>query len=210
MISRTIQIWFTALRKPSLQTYEQLYQSENANLGTALLWSIWVSLLSVILNITGKALLPYHPLNQVNMSPSNGGLSTEQVSRLMASMQWLANPWVWLVGGPISFLLMISATHMVAKTVGGEGELGRYGYVVAAINLPIGLFTIILTWVPIVGQSLGNLLLFGSYILLVIATKAAYKLSTGEAIIAVLAPFAISVIFFGGITLFNIMPVVMQ
>lgn len=203
MISRTIQIWFTALRQPSLQTYEQLYHSENAGLRTALLWSICTALLSVIFNITGSTLLSYHPLNQVHTSTSTEHLSAEQVSWSMASMQWLVEPWVWLVVVPISFLLMISAIHIVAKAVGGVGELGRYGYVVAAINSPIGLFTTVLTWVPIVGQSLGNLLLFGYYILLIIATKAAYKLSTGEAIIAVLAPFSIFIILFVCITVFS-------
>src|SRR5690349_19457130 len=100
----TIQIWLNALTKPANKTYEEIYESEQASMGRALIWIICATLISIVLNKLGMALLPYHPLNQLSTPRATPNLSAEQVRQITESMRWLTNSWFLLFGGPIIFL----------------------------------------------------------------------------------------------------------
>lgn len=185
MIRDTIRTWLNALFKPSIKTYEQIYGSEAASLRLALLWIICCAFLSGILSKIGALLLPYHPLRQLSTPTARGTLSAAQASRVAESVQWIANPWLLVFLAPVVFLLMIFMTHLVAQRIGGRADLGRYSYTIAAIQSPLGIITTLIIWLPLVGQRFSTLLSLGFYIFAIVATKAAYKLSTRKAIAAV-------------------------
>ena len=110
MIVRTIPIWLDALIKPSAETFEKLYHSEAANMRSALVWLMSATVLSTIINTVGRLLLPYHPLRQLANPTATGSLSTEQARQIAESMQWLANPWLWLFAAGTLIAIVYGAT----------------------------------------------------------------------------------------------------
>ncbi len=201
-----ITIWLAALTRPSQETYETIYNAEGARTRTALLWIVLSSFASVLISLIGKTLLPYHPLNQLAQRNS-GSLSTEQAQRLVDSMQWMMSPWLWFFLAPFMFLLFIGISHFTGIILGGRGKFGPYSYLMASIQVPIGLVTVLLSWIPFLGQCLTTLISLGMYVYFVMATKAAYKFGTGKAIVTALAPLVIFMLLFMCYMMFAVMTV---
>lgn len=184
MITEITQPCFAALIEPSVETYKKIYNLRYASLQDALIWIIASALLSILLNITGAALLPYHLSN------------TTSTLYILIHMQWLANPWIqiilaiWIV--PAFFLLRVFTQHAIAQALGGKSEIGRYSYVIAIINAPFTLLYALLSWLPLGYPGSPTyivilaILTVYQYSLTIAATKGVYTLSTGRSIVAVL------------------------
>lgn len=191
-----LSIWTASLLKPSRTTYEAIYNTEGARTRIALLWIIFSSLLSTVISLIGKALLPYHPLNQIAGQQNSGTLTTEQSQRIIESLQWMTSPWIWFFAGPFFFLVMVGISHFMAIVLGGRGHFRPYSYLVASIQAPIAILVALLSWIPLLGQCLTTIISLGMYVYFVIATQAAYKFGIGKAIVAALTPLVISIFFF--------------
>lgn len=190
-----ISIWLAAITQPSQATYTAIYNQEGARTRIALLWIIFSSLISVIISLIGKALLPYHPLNQLTNQP-NGSVSADQTAQMMESIGWVSSPWLWFFLGPLLFLGMVGANHFIAVLLGGRGQFRPYSYLIAAIQAPLGLLMAVMNWVPFLGQCFTMLIGIGMYIYFAIATQAAHQIGFMKALIAVLTPIIIITFFF--------------
>ena len=88
----------------------------------------------------------------------------------------------------MSAILYLSATLIVKGTGSFEGTF-RVGSYIGALS--------VLTWVPIIGSLIG---IYGIY-LLVVGIKRVHKLTTRQAVIAVIVPIIVLVLIFGLIAL---------
>lgn len=116
-----------------------------------------------------------------------GGILSAAVKTAPASI--ILFPIAALVGLLIiSVILYLSATLIVKGTGSFEGTF-RVGSYTSALS--------VLTWIPIIGPFIG---IYGIY-LLVVGMERVHKLTTREAIIAVILPIIVLALFFGLVAL---------
>lgn len=114
--------------------------------------------------------------------------------------QWLAS----VVGTPLGYfaglIVAVACTHMVAHQLGGQGSIQQMLGLGALSVAPRALDA--LSFVPLVGPTLGLIAWAWGLIVLVVATMVAHRLDSGRATIAVLlVPLLLALLAFLGLCL---------
>jgi len=96
-----------------------------------------------------------------------------------------------IVTTPLFFLIGAGLFYLIGRMLGGQGDLGRYAYLLASFQAPLGIVTALLGLVPMLGGCLGLLLSIYSLVLTFFATKVGLNLSSGKAIAVIVIPVAV-------------------
>lgn len=199
-ISEMWQTWLKATTSPSETTYLELRQRPEANLTTAILWIGIYAVISSLVGLLG-GILAFNTMSdfmpqfmaQAGMSPPEAA-RFEQMMRMMTGGMGMGMVGVGsllnLILVPLFFLIGVAIYHLIAKVLGGIGELGRYAYLNAAFSAPLGILSTLIGLVPF-GGCLTPLLFLYSLALVFFATKAEHRLGDGRALMVVLIPLLV-------------------
>jgi hypothetical protein len=179
------EVWFRALIKPSIATYEGLLRDPHATSGRAYTWLI----LGTLVGLVARLLIALI----INQSPQLSALQklgpSAQLKPEVLACSLLLSPLV------VAFSLWFSShiVQMFARMLDGTGTHSQLVYLRAAYLAPVGLITNPLSAIPIVGY-LGLLVSLYVVILEVIAVKTVNRFGWGSAIASVILPGVVLVI----------------
>ena len=197
-------IWMKAVSKPSEQSFIDITESPEAKMQTAFIWvfigttltalaSALVQGVNAFLGVTPQ-LPPIPGLEQYidpNMLQQGGSPMMTLVIGLCSA------PFAGLIAIPF-FALGVAIIQWIAKLFGGTGSFEKLAYALAAIALPVSLFTSILTLlsaIPYLGACLGLISLGVSIYVIVLqvyAVKAVNRFASfGPAVGSVLIPVVV-------------------
>lgn len=193
------QTWIKVLSRPGQEVFVAEKESASAKLSTALLWMILASIVSALLGLVQTqlaaagmessfdAMLEEFRTEMPPDAPPELLSAFESVFDFLPGLMGSASLSTIIVG-PISFLFVVGIFHVIASLLRGQGQYGRFAYLVAAFWAPITIASSLLGVVPVVGGCVGGLLVVYAYVLTYFAAKVEYGLSDGRAIIVVAAP----------------------
>lgn len=196
-VNATIQTWINVLTHPNEQTFAEEGSRPQANFTTAIIWMVITGAVTGILswisfNIffgSGNGLLAM--VDQMNLPPE----TADQVRQMLSSGMMSA-----FVGGaglsaivttPLFFLIGAGIFYLIGRMLGGQGDLGRYAYLLASFQAPLGILTALLGLVPMAGGCLGLFVSLYSLVLTFFATKVGLNLTSGKAIAVIVIPVAV-------------------
>lgn len=195
-----LQVWVTAVTKPSEQTFIDLTESSSATVKTALIWVFIASTISAIFQSILQAVyaamgvtpqIPIPGLEEYTQSAAAGSIGS-------ALLGICFSPLVGVIG-VLFFALVVAVIQWVAKLFGGFGTFEKLAYAFAAIGAPVSLTTSALTLlsaIPYIGL-LFSTLSFGvsiyAMVLQVMAVKGVNRFGWGPAVGSVLIPWLIVV-----------------
>jgi len=102
--------------------------------------------------------------------------------------------WEWallisrILLSPFFFLVSVCIYHSIAALLGGQGQLGRYAYLVAAFGAPLTILKALFGFLPLVGAS-GAAFLPGASILFVTIWRQAFDLFVSVGIPVILSVY---------------------
>lgn len=177
------------MTRPSVDVFLEESRSPNATIVTALIWIVISAVVAAIFGWLQVAMLGAG-MGGMDAMFAEAGLPPEVTSQMAG-----------LIGGgagfgalfvvPISFLIGVGITHLLAKLFGGDGPFGVFAYMVAAFQAPLGIVSAVLGLVPFLGGCISFLLSIYGLVLTYFAVKANYGLTDGKAIAVVLIPFLV-------------------
>ncbi|MBX3052218.1 MAG: YIP1 family protein [Caldilineaceae bacterium] len=194
-----IQTWIRVLSGPNEETFEREQASPNANLTTALIWTVIAALVTAILGFVQSMIFASSAqgmlgiVEQMDLPPESSAMINQMMAGGMFAGLSGAGAFLGVIITPIMFLIGVGFVHLLAKMLGGQGDFGRYAYLAAAIGAPVSILNAFLGFIPVVGGCVGFLLLIYSIVLNYFAIKVAYSLTSGRAIVVILIPILILV-----------------
>lgn len=201
------QTWIRVLSRPGQEVFVAEKESASAKLSTALVWMILASIVSALLGLVQAQLAvagmgsSFDAVLEEIRTEMPPDAPPELLSAFEAAFEFLPG----LIGsaslstiivGPISFLFVVAIFHVIASLLRGQGQYGRFAYLVAAFWAPITIASSLLGVVPVVGGCVGAILAIYAYVLTYFAAKVEYGLSDGRAIIVVAAPILLGAFLF--------------
>ncbi len=194
-----LQTWIKVLSSPGQEVFAAEKESASAKLSTALVWMILASIVSALLGLvqTQLAVAGIESGFDAVLEEFRTEMPPDAPPELLSAFESVFEFLPGLIGsaslstivvGPISFLFVVGIFHVIASLLRGQGQYGRFAYLVAAFWAPITIASSLLGVVPVVGGCVGGLLVIYAYVLTYFAAKVEYGLSDGRAIIVVAAP----------------------
>lgn len=108
--------------------------------------------------------------------------------------------WEWallisrILLSPFFFLVSVCIYHYIAALLGGQGQLGRYAYLVSAFGAPITILKALFGFLPLVGAS-GAAFLPGASVLIVPIWRQAFALFVSVGIPVILSVYWLSLTY---------------
>lgn len=99
---------------------------------------------------------------------------------------------------PLSFFISTGIPHLIAKAFGGRGSFLSYCYGYSLVSVPIGIATLVLSFIPCIGSVAALAAPVYSIILLIYMTMGIHRLSGGKASATVLIPIVTGILLFVG------------
>lgn len=196
-VNATIQTWINVLTHPNEQTFVEEGSRPQANFTTAIIWMVITGAVTGILgwisfNIffgSGNGLLAM--VEQMNLPPEAAAQMRQMLSSGMMSAFVGGAGLSAIITTPLFFLLGAGIFFLIGRMLGGQGDLGRYAYLLASFQAPLGIITAILGLVPMAGGCLGLFVSLYSLVLTFFATKVGLNLTSGKAIAVIVIPVAV-------------------
>ncbi len=195
-----LQTWIRVLSGPNEETFEREKASPNANLMTALIWTVIAALITAILGFIQSLLFSASAqgmmgmISRMNLPPE----SAARMNQMMANGLFAGASGAGALAGifltPIFFLVGVGIIHLIAKVLGGQGDFGRYAYLAAAIGAPLSIITAFLGFIPVVGGCVSFILLIYSIFLNYLAIKVGYNLTSGRAMAVIAIPLIVGLV----------------
>jgi len=156
-------IWFNALRRPYVATFEEFIRDPKASSQRALLW-VFIS------TLLGGFIIGLNPYGRFGALP----LRTTLIGISLLSIISVA----W-------FVLLTGFAQLTARVLGGTGTYVHLAYAIAAFHAPLTILRGLFLTSPIIG-----FMFFGYGIwLTAIAIKAVQKISWGKTVLATTSVF---------------------
>lgn len=184
-----IQTWRNVLTRPGVDVFLEERRSPNATVVTALIWIVISAVVTAIFGFLQVAIMGAS-MGGLDTMFADAGLPPEVTGQLVGLMGGGAG-FGALILVPISFLISVGITHLLAKVFGGDGPFGIFAYLVAAFQAPLGIASALLGLIPFLGGCVSVLLSIYGLVLTYFAVKANYGLTDGKAIAVVLIPFLV-------------------
>lgn len=195
--SAIFRTWINAVTQPNEEFYDNERRSPNATLGTAIIWIIIAAVISALIGAIGlfagvSALSRTGIFEEILSDPempaearmiletmlSGGGMAGLAGASLIAS----------IIFAPIGFFIGTGITHLIASLFGGQGNFGRFAYLIAAFQAPIMIVSSLLGLVPFFGDCISALLGIYSLVLVYFSIKTEHQLTQGKSIMVILFP----------------------
>ena len=196
-VNATIQTWINVLTHPNEQTFTEEGSKPQANFTTAIIWMVITGAVTGILGwmafnlLFGSSNGLLAMIEQMDLPPETATQMREMFSNGMMSAFVGGAGLSSIVTTPLFFLLGAGLFYLIGRMLGGQGDLGRYAYLLASFQAPLGIITALLGLVPMLGGCLGLLLSIYSLVLTFFATKVGLNLSSGKAIAVIVIPVAV-------------------
>lgn len=174
------QQYIRVLTKPSAQTFAQ-------EMGKASWDIVWVELIiyAIIATIlsylrasifgVGAPVAPNSPISPATIQAIQAGSSIGLIVLV-----------------PIGFFISVGIYYALAKAFHGQGTFLQQGYTQLLISVPIGLVSLVLEFIPILGSIAAFALGIYAIVLNVFAIMAVHRLSGGKATWVVLIPVIVA------------------
>jgi hypothetical protein len=187
-----IETWRRVLTQPGEPVFEQEKVNPNGTLQTALIWMLVAGVIAGIFGwIAGMmgASSAAAMLSQMDLPP--------EVMAQIGPMMGMATggSLAAIITVPLGFLIGTFIMHLIAKMLGGQGEYPTFAYLVSTFQAPLTIISSILAIIPFLGGCVSVLILIYGYVMSYFAIKVNYNLTSGRAIVAILIPLAIVVLF---------------
>ena len=99
-----------------------------------------------------------------------------------------------IISTPLFFFIGAAIFYLIGRVLGGSGDLGRYSYLLATFQAPIGILGALMGLVPVIGACIYFILWIYSWVLTYFATKVGLNLSSGKAIAVILIPLGLLIL----------------
>jgi hypothetical protein len=209
--STMFDVWLKALTNPREETFQGELDSPRATLTNALIWmflaGVVVSLLSFLVSLTSlnsAATMEQMLRDNPNIPPEMAA----QFASMMPMMMMGTGSFFSIILAPLFFLIGVGIYYLLAMLVGGKGDFGRYAYLLASFQAPLAITRSLITFIPVLGPCLAIAVGFYEIFLAYLATKVAFNLSSGRALVVVLTPVIVIMLAFACLLIFLIAAVV--
>ncbi len=196
-VNTTIQTWINVLTHPGEPTFSDEQTKPQANFTTAIIWMVITGAISGIMGWLALRFLlaagnPFLPMiEQMNLPPEAAEQMRQMFSGGMMGAMAGGAGLSSIVITPVFFLIGAGIFYFIGRLLGGSGDLGRYAYLLATFQAPIGILNAFLGLIPGVGACLSLILSIYSLVLTYFATKVGLNLSSGKAIAVIVIPVAV-------------------
>ncbi|MBX3014891.1 MAG: YIP1 family protein [Caldilineaceae bacterium] len=195
-LNATFQTWLNVLTHPNEQTFVEEQSRPQANFTTAIIWMViagvvsgivgWISL-TFLFGTGGMLAL----IEQMDLPPEAAEQMRQMLSTgMMGALSGTASISAILTT-PLFFVIGAGLLYLIGRLLGGNGDLGRFAYLLATFQAPIGIISALLGLVPMLGACVALLLSLYSIVLTYFATKVGLNLSSGRAIAVIIIPIAL-------------------
>lgn len=188
-VNATLQTWINVLTHPGEATFAEEQSKSQANFTTAIIWMVITGVVSGIVGWLSFAILGgaggmMAMIDQMNLPPE----MAEQIRQMFASGLMGGAGFSAIITTPLFFFIGAAIFYLIGRMLGGSGDLGRYSYLLASFQAPIGILSALLNLVPVLGACISTILAIYSLVLTYFATKVGLNLSSGKAIAVILIP----------------------
>lgn len=172
----SLRIWLKAITNPFAKTYVEIAENPDASWQQAF---IWVGIYGLVSNLL------------LDLEVWAAGVYLNRPTNFSIVSDILVYPVLVI----FVFFIQVLITEMVARMFGGKGNFEKFSFLVASFYVPMSLIHVVLF--PFIrGTFLVYILYPYSGLLVVVAIRAAYKLSVGKTfLIAIISFIIIGVIF---------------
>ena len=190
----TIETWRRVLTQPGEPVFLEEKNRPQATLQTALIWMLIAGVVAAIFGFLQSLI----GVSSVDAMLDQADLPPE-VAAQMAPLLGAA------VGGagiaaiitvPVFFLIGSFIYHLLATMLGGQGDYGKFAYLMSTYQAPITIASSIISIIPFLGGCVAFLLTIYAYVETYFAVRANYGLSSGKALAVVLIPIALIFLLF--------------
>jgi Yip1 domain len=171
--------YIRVLTKPSAQTFaEEMGKADWAMIWIQLLiWALVGTILGLIrgaIGLAGSSFVTNNTFNPASIAALTVSGSTFSI-----------------IAVPVSFFIIVGIQYLLAKAFRGEGNFLTQGYTYLLFEVPIGIVSYLLGFIPILGGIAGFALFIYGIVLNVFSIMAVHRLSGGKAAGVVLIPIAV-------------------
>jgi hypothetical protein len=188
-IAGAIETWRRVLTQPGEPTFEQEKLNPNGTLQTALIWMVIAGVVAAIFGYFAGligASSTAAMISQMGLPPEVQAQMGPMISMATAAIGGAGLGAIIAV--PVGFLIGTFIMHLIARMLGGQGDYGKFAYLVSTYQAPLTMASSILSIIPVLGGCIGALLGIYGYVESYFAIKTNYGLSSGKAVIAILIP----------------------
>jgi hypothetical protein len=171
-----IESWRQVLMQPGEEAFEREKSSPYANLATAIILMVIAGVIAGIFSFL-QAQIFGSGLDAL----TDTGLPPEVTGQLSALVSGGLGLWS-IVLTPLFFVIGVALVHIVAKALGGEGDMGVMAYLLAIVSAPITIASAVFGFIPLLGPCVALLLSIYGLVLNYFAIKVNYSLTSGKAI----------------------------
>ncbi|MBA3531317.1 MAG: YIP1 family protein [Ardenticatenales bacterium] len=194
--STMFNTWLKVLTNPREETFQEELDSPRATLTNALIWmflaGVVVALFSFLVSLTSlnsAAAMEEMLRENPDIPPEFAQMMTPMMPMMMGAGSVLS-----VILTPIVFLIGTGIYYLIAMLMGGKGDFGRYSYLLASFQAPLAIARTLVGFVPLLGVCISLAIFFYELFLSYLATKVAFNLSSGRALVVVLTPILLFIL----------------
>ncbi len=199
-VNATLQTWINALTRPGEATFAEEQTKPQANFTTAIIWMVITGVVTGIMSWlsftmlwgSGGGMLAI--IDQMNLPPEAAAELRQMFSSGMMSAVAGGAGFSAIISTPLFFFIGAAIFYLIGRVLGGSGDLGRYSYLLATFQAPIGILGALMGLVPVIGACIYFILWIYSWVLTYFATKVGLNLSSGKAIAVILIPLGLLIL----------------
>ncbi|MCB0088036.1 MAG: YIP1 family protein [Caldilineaceae bacterium] len=200
--SSILQTWIAAVSNPNEEFYEAERTKPEATINTAVIWVLIATVIAAVLGAL-RTIIGINAmggmeqlLSQMDMPPEMTQQMTQMLSGGAGAGLAIGSLLFSLILTPIFFLIGVGIFYLVARMLGGQGDYGRYAYLISTFYAPLTVVSSVLGFVPLLGGCAGLIIVIYQVVLTYFATKVEHRLTSGKAIAVALTPIIIFGVFF--------------
>jgi hypothetical protein len=179
--------YIRVLTKPSAATFA----AEQGKAAWNIVWVqlIIIAVISVVLGYIGSLIgLSFGAFSSLM---STGGLSSSSMNPAAIQAAAASSSFGQIILAPLGFFIVVGVYYLLAKAFGGQGTFLTQGYNFLLYQVPIGIISGVIGFIPILGGLVAFALYIYGIVLNVFLIMATHRLSGGKATAVVLIPIAV-------------------
>lgn len=184
-----IETWRRVLMQPGEEVFQQEKTAPNSTLTTALIWMVIAGVVAAIFGfIQGLfAASSFDALMSQSGMPPEMAAAMQPLMSTMFGGATLAS----IITVPVFFLIGTLIYHLLATVLGGNGDFGKFAYLMATFQAPVIIVSSVLGIIPFLGGCIAFLVSIYAYVLSYFAIRVNYGLAQGKALAVILIPVAL-------------------